>query len=194
MKNPKKAFVKKQIAESATVKLRLLNDPYVDELLSIAKVIAKAFRNHKKVLLFGNGGSAADSQHIAAEWVGRFYKDRKSLPAIALTTDSSIVTAIANDYGFENLFARQLEGLCNKGDVVIGITTSGKSPNVLKAFTVAKKKGAVTIGLTGEKGKSMVKKTDYCLVIPSEYTPRVQEGHITSLHIICELIEKELFR
>ncbi len=188
-----KEFVKKQLAKSALVKINLAEGKQVDVIVSIAKTIIKAFRSNKKVLLFGNGGSAADAQHIAAEWVGRFYKDRKSLPAMALTTDSSIITAVANDYGFENLFSRQIEGLANRGDVAIGITTSGTSPNVLKAFVEAKRKGVVTIGLTGEKGKSLVKKVDYCLVIPSEYTPRVQEGHITALHIICEIIEKELF-
>lgn len=188
-----KDFVKKQLAESARVKISLAESAQVDVIVSIAKTIIKAFRNNKKVLLFGNGGSAADAQHIAAEWVGRFYKDRKSLPAIALTTDSSIVTAIANDYGYENLFSRQIEGLGNRGDVAIGITTSGTSPNVLKAFAQAKHKGLVTIGLTGEKGKALAKKVDYCLVIPSEYTPRVQENHITALHIICEIIDKELF-
>jgi D-sedoheptulose 7-phosphate isomerase len=188
-----KEFVKKQLAESALVKIHLAESKQVDEIVTIAKTIVKAFRNNKKVLLFGNGGSAADAQHIAAEWVGRFYKDRKSLPAIALTTDSSIVTAIANDYGYENLFSRQIEGLSNRGDVAIGITTSGTSPNVLKAFAEAKRKGLITIGLTGEKGKVLAKKVDYCLVVPSEYTPRVQEGHITALHIICEIIEKELF-
>ena len=188
-----KQFIKKQLAESASVKLKLVDDKHVDIILSIANAIIKAFRNNKKVLLFGNGGSAADAQHIAAEWVGRFYKDRKSLPAIALTTDPSIVTAIANDYGYDNLFSRQIEGLGNRGDVAIGITTSGTSPNVLKAFATAKRKGLITIGLTGEKGKSLKSKVTHCLIIPSEYTPRVQEGHITSLHIICELIDKQLF-
>ena len=120
-----KKFIKKQLAESAEVKQRLAEGKQVDVILSIARVIAKAFRNNKKVLLFGNGGSAADAQHMAAEWVGRFYKDRKSLPAIALTTNPSIVTSIANDYGYKNLFSRQIEGLLNRGDIAIGITTSG---------------------------------------------------------------------
>ncbi|MHA1284520.1 MAG: D-sedoheptulose-7-phosphate isomerase [Promethearchaeota archaeon] len=159
----------------------------------IAEEIVKAYKKNKKVILFGNGGSAADAQHIAAEFVGKFYKDRKALPSLAFHTNTSSITATANDFGYDLIFARQVEAFVEAGDVVIGISTSGNSPNVLKGIEKAKEKGAITIGMTGQKKNKLEELTDYCIKIPSEDTPRIQEGHITVGHIICYLVEKELF-
>ncbi|MFW9772372.1 MAG: SIS domain-containing protein [Candidatus Heimdallarchaeota archaeon] len=162
-------------------------------IAQISKVIINAFKNKKKVVLFGNGGSAADAQHIAAEFVGKFYKDRESLPALAFHTNSSVLTATANDYGYEFVFERQVSAFVEKGDITIGISTSGNSTNVIKALNKAKEKGAITVGFTGQKENKMEKIVDYCLKMPSDDTPRIQEGHITVGHIICYLVEKELF-
>lgn len=155
--------------------------------------IINTYKKKKKVVLFGNGGSAADAQHIAAEFVGKFYKDRESLPSLALHTNTSIITAIANDFGYDLIFERQVSSLVEKGDVVIGISTSGNSINVIKGLEKAKEKGAVTVGFTGQKENKIEKIVDYCLKIPSIDTPRIQEGHMTVGHIICYLVEKELF-
>jgi len=163
-------------------------------IAKISNVIIEAYRNNKKVVLFGNGGSAADAQHISTEFVGKFYKDRESLPALALTTNTSSLTATANDFGYDKVFERQVSSLVNEGDIVIGISTSGNSPNVIKGLEKAKERGAVTIGLTGQKENKMEKITDFCLKMPSTDTPRIQEGHITVGHIICYLVEKELFQ
>jgi len=163
-------------------------------IVEISVIIIEAYRNEKKVVLFGNGGSAADSQHIATEFVGKFYKERESLPALALNTNTSSITATANDFGYELIFERQVSSLVNSGDVVIGISTSGNSPNVIKGLEKAKEKGAIIIGFTGEKENKIEEITDYCLKIPSTDTPRIQEGHITVGHIICYLVEKELFK
>ena len=162
-------------------------------IVKIANLIIKAYRNNKKIILFGNGGSAADAQHIAAEFIGKFYKDRESLPALAFHTNTSIITAIANDYGYEYIFERQVSSLVNEGDIVFGISTSGNSLNVIKGLEKAKEKGAITIGLTGQKENNIEKIADYCIKIPSNDTPRIQESHITVGHIICYLVEKELF-
>lgn len=162
-------------------------------IIEVTNLIVKAYRNNKKIILFGNGGSAADAQHIAAEFVGKFYKDRESLPALAFHTNTSIVTAIANDYGYEYIFERQVSSLVNEGDIVFGISTSGNSLNVIKGLEKAKEKGAITIGLTGQKENNIEKIADYCIKIPSNDTPRIQESHITVGHIICYLVEKELF-
>lgn len=162
-------------------------------IVKVSNLIIKAYRNNKKIILFGNGGSAADAQHIAAEFVGKFYKDRESLPALAFHTNTSIITAIANDYGYEYVFERQVSSLVNEGDIVFGISTSGNSLNVIKGLEKAKEKGAITIGLTGQKENNIEKVADYCIRIPSNDTPRIQEGHITIGHIICYLVEKELF-
>lgn len=159
----------------------------------IAEEIIKAYRNKKKVILFGNGGSAADAQHIAAEFVGKFYKNRKSLPALAFNTNISSVTATANDFGYDFIFERQVSAFAEAGDIVIGISTSGNSPNVIKGIEKAKEKGAITVGMTGQKANKIEKIVDYCLKMPSTDTPRIQEGHITVGHIICYLVEKELF-
>lgn len=159
----------------------------------IAEEIIKSYKSNKKLILFGNGGSAADAQHIAAEFVGKFYKDRKSLPSLAFHTNTSILTAISNDYGYEFIFERQVSAFVEKGDVVIGISTSGNSLNVINGLKKAREMGAVTIGFTGEKENNIEKIVDYCLKIPSSDTPRIQEGHITVGHIICYLVEKTLF-
>ena len=162
-------------------------------IIEITKQIISAYKKNKKVVLFGNGGSAADAQHIAAEFVGKFYKERESLPALALNTNTSVVTATANDYGYEYIFERQVSSLVYEGDVVIGISTSGNSPNVIKGLIKAKEKGAVTIGFTGHNENKIEKIADYCLKVPSSDTPRIQEGHITIGHVICYLVEKEIF-
>ena len=163
------------------------------QIKRISEEIIKAYRNKKKVILFGNGGSAADAQHIAAEFVGKFYKDRKPLPSLAFHTNTSSVTATANDFGYELIFERQVSAFVEDGDIVIGISTSGNSPNVVKGLERAKEKGAITVGMTGQKENKIEKLAHYCLKIPSSDTPRIQEGHITVGHIICYLVEKELF-
>lgn len=161
-------------------------------LRSIAAVWAEAVRKGGKVILFGNGGSAADAQHIAAELVGKYYMSRGPLPAIALNTDTSVLTALSNDLGYENVFARQVSALARPGDVVVGISTSGNSPNVLLALREAKSLGATTVAFTGAGGK-LKEVADYVLSLPSTDTPRLQEAHVTAGHIICYLVEKALF-
>ena len=156
--------------------------------------IINCFKNGNKVILFGNGGSAADAQHLAAEFIGRFKLERQSLPAIALTTDTSIITSLGNDYGFDYVFARQCESMVQKGDVIIAISTSGKSQNVLNGITVAKNNGALVIGLTGTLGSNLKNLVDILLIIPSELTPRIQEGHRIIIHAICELVEENFKR
>jgi len=156
-------------------------------------LLEESFTKGNKLLVMGNGGSAADAQHFAAEIIGRFKLERPALPAIALTTDSSILTAVGNDYGFDAVFSRQVEGLAVNGDVVFGISTSGNSPNVKAALEKAKEKGCKTIALLGRDGGSIRELADIPLVVPSFDTPRIQEGHITIIHIICDLLEKRLF-
>lgn len=163
------------------------------QIKEISKIIIKAYRNKKKVVLFGNGGSAADAQHIAAEFVGKFYKDRESLPSLAFHTNTSVLTAIANDFGYDLVFERQVSSFVEEGDIAIGISTSGNSPNVIKGLIKAKEKGAITVGFTGQKQNKIEEIADICLKIPSSDTPRIQEGHITVGHIICYLVEKKLF-
>ena len=162
-------------------------------IVEISKKIVNAYKNKKKVVLFGNGGSAADAQHIAAEFVGKFYKDRESLPSLAFHTNTSVLTATANDYGYDLVFERQVSSFVVEGDVAIGISTSGNSPNVIKGLLKANEKGATTVGFTGQKNNKIEEIVDICLKIPSTDTPRIQEGHITVGHIICYLVEKELF-
>jgi len=153
-------------------------------------IITACLKNGNKVLLFGNGGSAGDAQHIAAEFTGRFVKERRSLPAIALTTDTSAITAIGNDYGFERIFERQVEGLAHTGDVLIGISTSGHSPNVIKALDLGRKLGCKTIGLTGRDGGEMNSYCDLNIIVPSNVTARIQEMHILIGHIICTAVDE----
>jgi len=164
----------------------------VKEIEIIAELIIKAYKSGGKVLLFGNGGSAADAQHIAAELVGKFALKRRAFPAIALTTNSSLLTAVANDYGYRNVFSRQVEALAGDKDVVIAISTSGGSANVIKAIKVARLIGALTVGLTGGDGGILASVVDVALIVPSKCTPRIQEAHILIGHIICELVEEEL--
>ena len=163
-----------------------------NQIETSVKTITECLRNENKIIIFGNGGSAADAQHIAAEFVGRFMRKRKSLPAIALTTDSSILTSIGNDYSFDDVFSRQVEALVNKGDVVLGISTSGNSVNIINALQLARKKNAKTVGLLGNKGGKIKKFVDIALVVDSSSTPRIQEVHRTIYHIICELVEKHI--
>lgn len=167
-----------------------------DLLALIGKTVGQivhCYRNRGKVLIMGNGGSAADAQHIAAEFVGRFKLERSALPAIALTTDTSIISALSNDYGYDIVFSRQIEALCCENDVVIGISTSGNAANVCLAMEKATQKGAVTIALSGKDGGRLKHYAQSSIIVPSSDTPRIQEAHITIGHIICDLVEKELF-
>jgi D-sedoheptulose 7-phosphate isomerase len=164
-----------------------------DRLAAAVEMVSSALAAGNKLLVMGNGGSAGDAQHLAAEIVGRFKLERRGLPAIALTTDSSILTAIANDYGFEQVFRRQVEALAAPGDVVIGISTSGNSPNVLAALTLARELECRTIGFLGRDGGTIRPAVDLDLTVPSQDTPRIQEGHITMIHILCDLVERRLF-
>jgi D-sedoheptulose 7-phosphate isomerase len=159
----------------------------------MAGLLVEAFRSGNKLLVMGNGGSAADSQHFVAEMVGRFKLERAALPALALSTDTSILTAVGNDYGFDAVFSRQVEALASPGDVLVGISTSGNSPNVLKALELGRERGCRTIGLLGKDGGGIRAVCDLALVVPSSDTPRIQEGHIAIIHIVCDLVEKTLF-
>lgn len=178
--------------ESLRVK-ELFFQENADAVVAIARLIREVFRQGNKIFIFGNGGSAADAQHIAAEFVNRFLFDRAPLPAIALTTDTSVVTSISNDADFSLIFSRQVEALGRKGDIAWGITTSGRSPNVIEGFRKAKEMGIVTIAFTGNDGGEALRMADYGLNVDSTSTPRIQETHIIVGHIICELVERELF-
>jgi D-sedoheptulose 7-phosphate isomerase len=187
-------LVQARIEESAAVKLVLLVDEEMIRLImEIALDLATALRNGRRLFLFGNGGSAADAQHIAAELAGKYLMKRRALPAIALTVNTSSLTAIANDYSYEEIFARQLEALASPGDVAIGISTSGDSANVLRAIETANAKGLVTVGLTGKYGGKLKSLAQRCVCVPAEQTPRIQEVHILVGHILCEIVEQELF-
>lgn len=159
-----------------------------------ARAITEAFQQKKRLYLCGNGGSAADAQHLAAEFSGRFYTDRKALPAEALHANTSYLTAVANDYGYELVYARLVEGITEPGDILIGLSTSGNSPNVVKAFEAARKIGVTTIGFTGQEGGKMKELSDFWMGVPSSDTPRIQEAHITLGHIICQLVEDSFFQ
>lgn len=162
------------------------------DINSFAEVCRSALAAGNKILYCGNGGSAADSQHLAAELVGRFQKERRGLPGIALTTDTSILTAVGNDYGFDRVFSRQVEALATLGDVVVGLSTSGNSPNVVKALEAAKAIGAFAVGMTGRNGGKVAEASDICIKVPADVTARVQEGHSLIGHIVCQLIDKEV--
>jgi len=162
-------------------------------ILEMVAMLVETFSRGGKLLVMGNGGSAADAQHFAAEIVGRFKMERRGLPAIALSTDTSILTAVGNDYGFDDVFSRQIEALSSSGDLAIGISTSGNSPNVLKALKLAREKGCRTIGLLGKDGGTIKDVCDLALIVPTNDTPRIQEGHITIIHIVCDLLEKRMF-
>ena len=178
--------------ESIEVKKKFI-EGHVDAIMEVANVIANAFNKGKKLILFGNGGSATDASHLAAEFVNRFEKERPSLPAIALNTDMAVITAIANDYDFSEIFSKQLKSLSDEGDVAIGISTSGSSANVLKAMDVAKKKKLITIAFTGMKGDKFAAKAHYAFIVPSDKTARIQETHITLGHVLCRMVEEILF-
>ncbi len=179
--------------ESADLKLRFIQEN-AEGLLQVVRMIVKAFKKGNKVLLFGNGGSAADAQHIAAEFVNRFLIERPSLPAIALTTDTSILTSIANDYDFADVFAKQVKALGREGDVAIGISTSGAAANVIKAVKVAGDMGIQTVGLTGKDGGELARVVDLALLVDSQSIPRIQEVHITIGHVVCEMVDRMLFQ
>lgn len=183
------------IKSSIDVKERILNDANL--LLKIneaAELIIKTYKQGGRVFFCGNGGSAADAQHLAAELSGRFYFDRPPLAAEALHVNTSYITAVANDYAYDVIFSREVEAFCKEGDVLVGISTSGNSANVLKAFETAKDKGVLTIAMTGESGGKMASISDILINIPSNDTPRIQESHITIGHIICQIVEEELFQ
>ena len=189
-----KNYIKNQIKKSYETKQQIYNNNnIIDVIEKIAQECILTYRASKKTIIAGNGGSAADAQHIAAELVGRYGFDRASLPSLALTTDTSNLTAIANDYGYDKVFSRQLEGLGESGDIFIGISTPGNSQNIINAFKVAKEKNIKTVAFIGKDGGEMAKIADYSIIVPSDSTPRIQESHILIGHILCDIIEKELF-
>lgn len=182
------------IKSSIDTKQKLLQDEVLLKTITITiDVIVNAFRDGKRVYFCGNGGSAADAQHLAAEFSGRFYKDRKALPAEALHCNTSYLTAVANDYSFDDIYSRLIDGIGEKGDVLVGLSTSGNSVNILKAFETARKKGMITVGFTGESGGKIRALCDHLINIPSADTPRIQETHIMVGHIICQLVEEKYF-
>ncbi len=187
-------LVRARIQRDVEIKQMLLaSDLYQDQVAQVATQIVKSLRAGGKVMFFGNGGSAADAQHLAAEFTGRYLKERRALPALALHTNTSSLTAIGNDYGFEFVFARQLEALGKEGDVAVGISTSGNSPNVLRALEAAKAKSIYTVALAGKSGGKMKQLVDCAICIPTDETPRIQECHILTGHLICEIAEELLF-
>lgn len=187
-------YIKKQIQQSYEIKKMILDNNNILNLIQqVASKIIDVYKNGNKILIAGNGGSAADAQHMAGEFVNRFYFDRPGLPALALTTDTSILTAIGNDYGFEKLFARQVQVNGQKGDLFIAISTSGNSANIINAIKICDVMGITTVGLTGKIGGTMSELCDYCIKVPSNETPRIQEIHLMIEHIICSIVEQELF-
>jgi D-sedoheptulose 7-phosphate isomerase len=183
-----------RIRDCASVMQSLLeSSDYLSAVVEVADVMTKCLRSGNKILFFGNGGSAADAQHLAAELSGRFLRERESLSGWALTTNSSLLTAIGNDYSFDEVFARQIQGIGSPNDVAFAISTTGNSPNVLRAVNVAREKKLVTVGLAGKTGGKLYSAVDHCICIPSDHTPRIQEVHILTGHILCELIEETLF-
>jgi D-sedoheptulose 7-phosphate isomerase len=193
MDDAETAYARSHLQESlAAVQAASADPAFLKALGQIADAMAKALQAGSKILLCGNGGSAADAQHIAAELLSRFESDRAPLPAVALTTDSSVLTAIGNDYGYDHVFERQVRGLGNKGDVLIAISTSGRSPNILKGLDAARAGGVVAVGLTGQKGGEMPTRCDILLRAPSDRTAVIQQIHITAAHIVCGLVERRL--
>ena len=186
------AGIEREIQESIAVKEQLVG---VAQLIAdAARLIIASMRNGGKLIVFGNGGSAADAQHLSAELVGRYRQNRKAFPAIALTTDSSALTSISNDYGFDTIFSRQLEALGKSGDVVVAISTSGNSPNVLQALATSKKLGIPSIGLTGKSGGKLRSSVDVCVSVPSDSTPRIQEAHSLIIHILSGIVEEVMVK
>lgn len=187
-------FIATELEKTRALMRRVASDAALPGLIeAIACRCIEALRGGNKILFAGNGGSAADAQHLAAEFVSRFAFDRPGLAAVALTTDTSVLTAIGNDYGYDRLFARQIEAVGKEHDVFFGISTSGRSPNVLHALRACRERRLVTVGFTGEAGGDMPALSDYCVRIPSDETPKIQEGHIVIGHIICALVEREMF-
>lgn len=186
--------IRQIIQASITTKEQILKDArLIDTIGNVVNLITTAFRNGNRVYFCGNGGSAADAQHLAAEFSGRFYTDRKALPAEALHCNTSYLTAVANDYGYDLVYARMIDGIGEKADVLIGLSTSGNSENIIKAFEVAKKKDMINIAFTGETGGKMKELADHLINVPSTDTPRIQESHITIGHIICQMVEEKYF-
>jgi len=185
-----KQDIKRIFQESMAVKEGAL-EKNIDEIAATVKLFVRTLKKRNKIMFFGNGGSAADSQHIAAEFIGRFQKERQALPAMALTTDTSILTALGNDYTYDIVFSRQIEGLARRGDIAFGISTSGNSQNVIEGIKQAKKMGVKTVSLTGGHGGKLAKLTDISLIVPSKVTARVQESHLCIAHTICELVENQ---
>lgn len=187
-------FILNQIKKSYEIKQSIYKDEALINLIeNVSKVLIEVYKKGNKTLIAGNGGSAADSQHIACEFVSKLYFDRPALPSVALTTDTSILTAVGNDYGYERLFARQVEAIGAKGDAFIGISTSGNSKNIIEALKSCKKKSIISIGLTGATGGKMIEFCDYCVKVPSMETPRIQESHILIGHILCSIVEEAIF-
>jgi D-sedoheptulose 7-phosphate isomerase len=187
--------IKKIINASIVVKQKiLLDEVMLNTTIQVVQEIVKAFKKGKRVYFAGNGGSAADAQHLAAEFSGRFYTDRLALPAEALHCNTSYLTAVANDYSYDEIYARLIRGIAHPGDVLVGLSTSGNSGNIVRAFEVARQKQLITVGFTGETGGKMKDLSDFLFNIPSTDTPRIQESHILLGHIVCELVEKEFFK
>jgi D-sedoheptulose 7-phosphate isomerase len=190
-----KEYIRHQMAQTQTLmSAMLVDESLISKVEVVASVLVNCMKSGNKILLAGNGGSAADAQHIAGEFVSRFAFDRPGLPAIALTTDTSILTAIGNDYGYEQLFARQIQALGSAGDVFLGYSTSGQSPNIVRALKQAREKKLICVGLTGNRGGSMLEFCDYILEVPSADTPKIQEGHLVLGHTLCGLVENALFK
>lgn len=187
-----KEKILKAFEDSVTVKQQFVHEN-IDTIIEVSKLIADCFSKGGKLLIFGNGGSSTDASHIAGEFVNRFTKDRPPFPAIALNTDMAVLTSIANDYDFSEIFSRQIKAFAQEGDVAIAISTSGNSPNVLKAVDAAKRKKIKTIAFTGAKGDKLASKTDYVFAVPSAVTPRIQETHNILGHVICQMVEEILF-
>ncbi len=185
-------LVERRIRESVAVQERLLGEGAIAAMVSAAELISAALRRGGKLLAFGNGGSASDADHLTGELIGRFQLERRGLPALSLSDNPSAFTAIANDYGYDRVFARQVEALGTQGDVALGISTSGTSANVLAAFEAASAAGLATIGLTGGDGGGLRVAADVCIVVPSDETPRIQEGHTLVAHVLCELVEQAI--
>lgn len=187
------AFARERIRDAVDTLERLEPAGTLDQVVTAAAAVTDAYREGRKLVLFGNGGSAADAQHIAAEFVGRFLLERTPLPAMALSVNTSALTAIGNDYGYDEVFARQLRAACEAGDVAWGLSTSGNSGNVLLAMEAAREIGLTTIGFTGGDGGKLAGAVDHAIVIPADSTPRIQEGHLVCAHILCEIVETALF-
>ena len=186
-------LVEQRIAEAGAVTGRLLEGELPGQVAAVAEVLLDAYRRGRKAVFLGNGGSAADAEHLAGEFLGRYLRERRSLPAIALAANPSTMTAIANDYGYAEVFSRQLEGIGQDGDVIVALSTSGRSENVVRAVDRARDLGMLTVGMTGPDGGALAERCDHCLCIPAEEVPRIQEAHVLIGHTLCEFVERELF-